>query len=152
MISYSPKKGTFMNENFIAKQVLDACFDIHRNMGPRLLESIYENMRAFELKQAGLSYKRQVPVPVKYKGVDFGIGFRADLIVEDCVVVELKSVELILPVHKKQVLSYLRLLDLRLALLVNFNGPLLHEGITRIVNKLDKSLDIERANSSRSGS
>lgn len=134
-----------MNENLIAKRVLDACFTIHRTIGPGMLESIYERVLAFELTQAGLGFRRQVPVPVKYKGTTIGVGFRADLIVEQLVVIELKSVELILPVHKKQVLSYLRLLDLKLALLINFNTPLLHEGITRIVNKLDDSVDPDRS-------
>lgn len=102
-----------------------------------MLESIYEKTLAFELNQAGLKVRRQVPVPVIYKGSTIGIGFRADMIVEDIVVVELKSVEFVLPLHKKQVLSYLRLLNLKLALLINFNSPLLHEGITRVVNNLD---------------
>lgn len=133
-----------MNENFVAKRVLDACFTIHRALGPGMLESIYERILAFELNQAGLRFRRQAPVPVIYKGTTIGIGFRADLIVEESVVVELKSVEFVLPLHKKQVLSYLRLLDMRLALLVNFNSPLLHEGITRIVNNFDDSSDNDR--------
>lgn len=133
-----------MNENLVAKRVLDACFTIHRALGPGMLESIYERVLAFEVRQAGLRFRRQAPVPVIYNGTTIGIGFRADLIVEESVVVEIKSIEFVLPLHKKQVLSYLRLLDMKLALLVNFNSPLLREGITRIVNNLDDSADNDR--------
>ena len=133
-----------MNENQVARQVLDACFTIHRTLGPGMLESIYEKVLVYELSQSGLRIRRQVPIPVIYKGMPIGLGFRADLIVEDLVVVELKSVEYVLPLHKKQELSYLRLLHMKLALLINFNAPLLREGITRVVNHLDDPLDIDR--------
>lgn len=125
-----------MDENQLATRVLDHCFEIHRELGPGLFESIYEEILAHELIQSGIAFERQVPIPVRYRGHVFGIGFRADMIVERRIILELKSVEFILPVHGKQGLSYLRLLDLRLGLLINFNSALLHQGITRIAHKL----------------
>lgn len=125
-----------MHENEVATKILDACFTVHRALGPGLLESVYEEAVAYELSTRQISAQRQVEIPVNFKGKELGIGFRADLIVCDLVVIELKSVETILPVHKKQLLNYLRLSGLRLGLLVNFNVPLLRDGITRIVNGL----------------
>jgi GxxExxY protein len=125
-----------MHENEAATKILDACFTLHRVLGPGLLESVYEKAVAHELSTRQISLRRQVEIPVNFKGKDLGIGFRADMIVCELVVIELKSVETILPVHKKQLLNYLRLTGLRLGLLVNFNVPLLRDGITRIVNGL----------------
>lgn len=125
-----------MKENDIARQVLGTCLEIHRNLGPGLLESVYEEVLAFELRDHGLSIARQVPIPIKYRSVELSVGFRADLIAEDEVLIELKSVETVLPVHKKQVLTYLKLTDLRLGLLVNFNSELLRDGFFRVVNGL----------------
>ncbi len=130
-------KGKFMHENEIAKLVLDAAFKIHKEVGPGLLESVYEELLAFELEKIGLSVKRQVGIPLMYESIKMEIGFRADLIVENNVIVELKSIETILDVHKKILLTYLKLSGLKLGLLINFNVSLLKEGIVRIVNRLD---------------
>jgi len=125
-----------MTENEIAKQIVDAAFKIHTTFGPGLLESVYETIMAYELQKRGLRVRRQQAIPVVYENVRMDIGFRADLIVEDKVVVEIKSVEAIAPVHKKQLLTYLRLTDKRLGLLINFNVELIKNGITRVVNGL----------------
>ncbi len=126
-----------MNENEIAKIVLDAAFEIHKKLGPGLLESVYEAIMEFELINTyGLKVIRQKGIPVIWKGKNMNLGFRSDLIVEDKVIVELKSVELIPPVYPKQVLTHLRLTDLRLGILINFNSTYLKDGIKRIVNNL----------------
>ena len=125
-----------MTENEISKIVVDAVFKIHNNLGPGLLESIYEEILVFELDKRGLKYERQKELPVFYEGVKMNIGFRTDIIVEDKVILELKSVERILDVHKKQLLTYLKLSDLKLGLLINFNVNLIKDGIIRIVNSL----------------
>lgn len=125
-----------MTENKIAKIIVDAAYQIHVRLGPGLLESVSETVLAYELKKRGLNVVRQVPVPVIYDDLDFEEGFRADLIVEDRVIIELKSVENILPVHKKQLLTYLRLKDCRLGLLINFGEALIKDGISRIANGL----------------
>jgi len=126
-----------MNENEIAKEIVDAAYHVHRKLGPGLLETVYEVLLAYELKKRGLNVKRQVPVAIVYENVKFDEGFRADLIVEDKVFVELKSVETVIPVHKKQLLTYLRLADKRLGLLINFGSELIRDGISRIVNGLN---------------
>lgn len=123
-----------MTENEVAKQIVDAAFRVHTSLGPGLLESVYEVVLAYELEQRGLRVVRQQPVPVVYQGTRIEMGFRADEIVEDKVVVEIKSVESIAPVHKKQLLTHLRLADKRLGLLINFNVALIKDGITRIAN------------------
>ncbi len=125
-----------MTENEIAKIIVDAAFQIHKRLGPGLLESVYEVVLAHELKKRGLRVKRQVPVAIVYDDIKFDEGFRADLIIEDKVIVELKSVENIVPVHKKQLLTYLRLSDKRLGLLINFGSELIRDGISRVVNGL----------------
>jgi GxxExxY protein len=125
-----------MHENEIARHIVDAAYHIHRKLGPGLLESVYETVLAFEIEKRGLTVKRQVPVSIEYEGIRFEEGFRADLIVEDIVIVELKSVENVSPVHKKQLLTYLRLTDSRLGLLINFGCALIRDGISRIVNRL----------------
>ena len=125
-----------MTENEISKQVVDAAFKIHTRLGPGLLKSVYEATLAYELKRRGLRIVRQKPTPVIYEEVQLEEGFRADLIAEDTVIIELKSVETIAPVHKKQVLTYLRLTNLKLGLLINFSEALIKDGIYRIVNGL----------------
>jgi GxxExxY protein len=125
-----------MTENVIAKEVVDAAYKVHTTLGPGLLESVYEVVLAHELKQRGLVAKKQVPVPIKYDSIVFDEGFRADIIVEDKVILELKSVERVAPVHKKQLLTYLRLADKRLGLLINFGEELIKTGISRVVNGL----------------
>jgi iron complex transport system substrate-binding protein len=122
--------------NRISGTIVDAAFHIHSALGPGLLESVYEAVLARELEKRGLQVERQKPVPIVFDGLRFDEGFRADLIVENCVVVELKSVEEIARVHAKQLLTYLRLLDFRLGLLINFGAPVIKDGIRRIVNKL----------------
>lgn len=113
-----------------------AALEVHRALGPGLLESVYENALAYELELRGLRVQRQVAVPAVYKAIRFEIAFRADLIVEELFVVELKSVEELAPVHAKQLLTYLKLSDKKLGLLINFNEVLLKDGIRRIANKL----------------
>lgn len=125
-----------MTENEIAKIVVNSCFQIHRELGPGLFESVYEQCLYFELIQAGLIVERQKEMPVFYKSNKMELGFRTDLIVAHKVIVEIKSVELIAPVHQKQLLTYLRLSGLKLGLLVNFNESLIKDGIQRIANNL----------------
>jgi GxxExxY protein len=125
-----------MTENEIATQVVDAAFTVHTRLGPGLLESVYEVILAHELQKRGLRVVRQKPIPIIYEGVKFDEGFRADLIVEDKVLVELKSIETVVPVHKKQVLTHLRLMNLKLGLLINFGDEFIKNGISRIANGL----------------
>ena len=125
-----------MMENEIAKIIVDAALKIHRSLGPGLLESVYEATLAHELRTRGLQVTQQLGVPVNYDGVRLGLGFRADLVVGHKVMVEIKSVELIAPVHRKQLQTYLRLMGLHLGLLINFNVELIKDGIQRVVNRL----------------
>ena len=125
-----------MTENEVAKIIVDTAFQIHKRLGPGLLESVYEVILAHELKRRGLKVDRQVPVAIVFDGIRFDEGFRADVIVGDKVIVELKSVENVIPVHKKQLLTYLRLTDKRLGLLLNFGSELIRDGISRVVNNL----------------
>ena len=134
-----------MTENAIAKEIVDAAFRIHTTLGPALLESVYDAILAYELAQRGLRVSRQQPIPVVYGAVKIDMGFRADLIVEDKVIAEIKSVEALAPVHKKQLPTYLTvqelkahwLADKRLGLLINFHTALIKDGISRIVNGLE---------------
>ena len=125
-----------MKENEIATVVLDAAFKIHTNLGPGLLESVYEAVLAYELTKRGVVVRRQVPIPIRHEGLSFEEGFRADLLAGESVVVELKSVETLAPVHGKQVLTQLRLSGHRLGLLINFGEVHLKDGIKRIANGL----------------
>lgn len=125
-----------MTENEISKIIVNTCYNIHVKLGPGLLESVYEEILFHELKQQGLKVERQKSIPVFWDDIKMEIGFRADLIVENKVIIELKSVEAIAPVHPKQLLTYLRITGLKLGLLINFNEKLIKEGITRIVNNL----------------
>jgi GxxExxY protein len=121
--------------NLISGTIVDAAFHIHSALGPGLLESVCEVILAHELEKRGLEVVRQKPIPIVFDGLRFDEGFRADLVVENCVVVELKSVEEIARVHAKQLLTYLRLLDFRLGLLINFGAPVMKDGIRRVVNR-----------------
>ncbi|MEQ8848088.1 GxxExxY protein [Botrimarina sp.] len=125
-----------MRENEVAKAIVDASYKIHTQLGPGLLESVYEVVLAHELRQRGFEVRRQVPVSISYEGLRFDEGYRLDLLVDECVVVELKFVEELSGVHKKQLLTYLKLADKRLGLLVNFNTELIKDGICRVVNGL----------------
>jgi GxxExxY protein len=125
-----------MTENAITKEIVDAAFKIHTTLGPGLLESVYQTVLAYELQQRGLQVRNHQPAPIFYGSIRMDTGFQADLIVEDKVIVEIKSVEALAPVHKKQLLTYLRLADKRLGLLINFNSVLIKDGIHRIVNGL----------------
>ena len=125
-----------MNENEISKIIVNTAFQIHTQLGPGLLESVYEEILYFELSKQGLKVERQKAIPVIWNELKMEIGFRADLIVENKVIIEIKSVETIAPVHPKQLLTYLRLTGFKLGLLINFNKPLIKTGITRIVNNL----------------
>jgi GxxExxY protein len=125
-----------MTENQIAKAVVDVAYKLHTELGPGLLETVYEVLMEHELVRRGFSVRRQVPVPIEWNGVKFTEGFKADLIVNDLVIVELKSVEKLAPVHAKQLLTYLRLKKLRLGLLINFGEEVIKEGIKRVVNGL----------------
>ena len=125
-----------MTENEISKIVVDIAYKVHTKIGPGLLESVYEEIMFCEIKNYGLKVERQKAIPVFWKEKQLEIGFRADLIVESKVIIELKSVEEIAPVHYKQLLTYLKLTDLKLGLLINFNEYLIKDGIKRIVNNL----------------
>ena len=127
-----------MTENEISKQVVDAAYTIHVALGPGLLESVYETVMCHELRKRGLKVERQVAVPVVYDGLQFEEGFRADIVVEGKVILELKSVEHVLPVHSKQTLTYVRLMDKRLGFLINFGAARVKDGIWRIVNGLEE--------------
>ena len=123
-------------ENELAEKVLDISFHMHRSLGPGLLESVYEEVLSYELKKMNIQSSRQVGIPVSYEAVILDIGFRADVIVEGKLIVEIKSVENIIPVHKKQLLTYLKLSGIKLGLLINFNEEFLKDGIKRIANGL----------------
>ncbi len=116
----------------VARAIVDAAYSVHSQLGPGLLENVYEVCLVHELKKRGQAVGRQVVVPVDYDGVRLDAGLRLDLLVENCVIVELKAVEAILPVHTAQVLTYLKLGGYRLGLLINFNGPLIRDGIRRV--------------------
>jgi GxxExxY protein len=123
-----------MSENELGKIIVDCGFNIHKKLGPGLLETVYEVVLEHELNSRGLKTSRQVSIPITYDKIKFTEGFRADLIVEDMVILELKSIEQIHPVHKKQLLTYLRLANKRLGYLINFGSVLFKDGITRLVN------------------
>jgi GxxExxY protein len=125
-----------MTENAIAKEIVDAAYHVHVALGPGLLESVYATVLDHELTHRGHRVASQHPVPIVYGDVRISTAFRADLIVEDKVIVEVKSVDQIAPVHKRQLLTYLRLADKRLGLLINFNVAIIKAGITRVVNGL----------------
>lgn len=123
-----------MRENDISYEIRGAAFRVHNTLGPGLLESVYEQAMVYELTKTGHKVKSQLGIPVRYEEIYLDIGFRLDLLVDDLVIVELKSVETVLKVHYKQLLTYLRLTDRRLGLLINFNDVTLKNSITRIIN------------------
>jgi GxxExxY protein len=125
-----------VTENEIAHHIVDVAFKIHTQLGPGIFESIYESILESELKKRGLSVERQQGIPVVWDDIHFKFGFRADLIVSGKVIVEIKSVEALAPVHKKQLVTYLRLVDKKLGLLINFNVALIKDGIIRVANGL----------------
>lgn len=122
--------------NKLSKTILDISIEIHKQLGPGLLESIYEICFCKELNLRNIKFKRQVEIPVYYKGEKLSTSFRIDILVENEIIIELKAIENILPVHKSQLLTYLKLTKKRLGLLINFNVPYMVEGFHRIVNKL----------------
>lgn len=126
-----------MTENQIAKEVVDAAVKTHSELGPGLLESVYEIVLARELRRRDLRVERQVPIPIEYEGFRFDEGFLADIIVEGKVILELKSVEQLAKVHHKQLFTYLKLADKRLGLLLNFGAELMKDGINRIANGME---------------
>jgi len=123
-----------MTENEIGKIIIDTAIAVHKEIGPGLLETVYEVILSHELEKYGLSTERQVPIPIEYNGIQFDEGFRADILVENKVIIELKSVESLNKAHKKQVLSYLRLTGLKLGYLLNFGEAFIKDGISRIIN------------------
>jgi GxxExxY protein len=125
-----------MIENEISGEIVDVSYKIHVALGPGLLESVYEAVMAYEFEERGLNFERQKPIPITYKDIHLKEGFRTDFIVENKIIVELKSVESITRVHQKQLLTYLRLTTKKLGLLINFNTEYIKDGIQRIVNKL----------------
>ena len=125
-----------IKENEVSNKIIGASIEVHKILGPGLLESAYEECLCRELSLIGLSFESQKPLPINYKGVQLDCGYRLDLVVENCVIVELKSVETLLPIHQAQLLTYLKLTGLKLGLLINFNVPVLKNGIKRVVNKL----------------
>ncbi|MFU8837639.1 MAG: GxxExxY protein [Thiohalomonadaceae bacterium] len=128
-----------MTEDEIGKQLVDASVQLHQGMGPGLLESVYEVVLTHELRSRGIKVERQVAIPIAYQGFRFDEGYRADLLLDDKVIVELKCVERLNNAHKKQLLTYLRLSGNRLGYLLNFSEALMKNGITRIVNKLEET-------------
>jgi len=120
----------------IGGQIIDASIKVHRVLGPGLMESAYQACLAFELQQRGLQVKTEVVQPVKYEGLIIDAGYRLDMVVEDSVIIENKSAEQLLPIHQAQLLTYLRLRDFRLGYLINWNVPLIKDGIRRMVNNL----------------
>ena len=127
-----------MTENSIATLVVDAAFKIHKSLGPGLLESVYQATLSYELEKRGLNVRQQVGLPVYYETLKLEIGYRVDLIVADKVIIEIKSVEALALVHRMQLLTYLRLAELRLGLLINFNVERIRDGIHRVVNGLGR--------------
>ena len=125
-----------MKENQLATVIVDLAFQIHSKLGPGLFESVYEEIICHELGNLNLPFTRQHPIPVIWNDIKLGHGFRADIIVDNCVIIEIKSIEHIGNVHKKQLLTYLKLTNHKLGLLINFNEALIKHGITRIVNNL----------------
>jgi len=128
----------------VARQIVDAAVRVHRELGPGLLESAYQTCLAYELGQRGLQVACEVPFPIQYGGIHIDGGYRADMLVEDCIIVENKTVDEILPVHQAQLITYLKLSGKHVGFLLNWNVPLMKQGIKRIVNKLPNQEDNRR--------
>ncbi len=127
-----------MDINKLSSRIIGAAIEVHKALGPGLLESAYEECICYELSTGGLSLARQKPLAVQYKGINLDCGYRLDVVVEDAIILELKSCEKIEPIHKAQLLTYLKLSGIKLGLLLNFNVTLMREGIVRIVNELEE--------------
>lgn len=125
-------------ENQLTEKIIGCAIDVHKALGPGLLESAYEECLCYELSKSNVQFKRQVPIPVVYKEVRLDCGYRIDLVVEDSVIVELKTVEKLLPIHEAQLLTYLKLYKSSLGLLINFNVPVIKDGVKRIVNQFQE--------------
>ena len=125
-----------MDENALSNEVIGAAIEVHRQIGPGLLESVYQECLTYELTGRGINVKQEVPVAVRYKGREFPAAYRMDLLIEDKLVGELKAVDIMLPVYMAQLLSYLKMSRLKLGLLINFNVPQLRDGVKRVVNQL----------------
>ncbi|MBW4469091.1 MAG: GxxExxY protein [Stenomitos rutilans HA7619-LM2] len=123
----------------LTQQTIGACIEVHRHLGPGLLESAYEHCLCYELSLAGLEFERQKPLPIVYKGVQLDCGYRLDVVVEDRLILELKAVEVLLPVHSAQLLTYLKLSCLTVGLLINFNVPVLKSGLKRIATNFQET-------------
>ena len=132
--AHKEHKGLKMNENELSEIIIECAIKVHKTLGPGLLESVYEKILAYELKKKSLKVECQVSVPITYENIIFNEGFRADIIVNDSVIVELKSINEFDPVHFKQLLTYLKLTDKKLGLLLNFNKELLKDGVKRVIN------------------
>ena len=117
----------------LSNRVIGCALEVHRNLGPGLLESTYEQCLAYEMKLAGMAFKLQYPLPVEYKGIKLDCGYRIDLLVDNSIIIELKSVDKILPIHQAQLLTYMKLADISIGLLINFNVKYLKDGIKRMV-------------------
>lgn len=130
-----------MTEDEVGRLIVDVAVQIHQEVGPGLLETVYEVILAYELRRRGLGVERQIPIPVTYEGLKFDEGFRVDLIVENKVIIELKCVARLNNAHRKQLLTYLRLADKKLGYLLNFGEFLMKNGIARIANRLPEHLD-----------
>lgn len=126
-------------ENLVTEKIIGCAIEVHKALGPGLLESAYEECFCYELSQNGISFSRQVPLPVVYKGIKLDCGYRIDVLVDDAVIVELKTVEKLLPIHEAQLLTYLKLYRRSLGLLMNFNVPALKDGIKRFVNQFQEN-------------
>jgi GxxExxY protein len=125
---------TYINE--LTEKVIGAAIEVHKSLGPGLLESVYEECLCYELGSRQIGYQRQIPVPIKYKKVNLDCGYRLDVVVENTIILELKSCERIESIHKAQLLTYLKLSGLKIGLIINFNVPVLKDGIVRMVNNL----------------
>ena len=130
----SQRHGDTEKIDKLSTQVIGASIDVHKTLGPGLLESVYQKCLAYELTERGLAFSSEQHLPIKYKSLTFNDAYRTDFIINDCLIVELKAVEAILPLHKAQLLSYLKLIGIKLGLLINFNVPVLKQGISRIIN------------------
>lgn len=134
-----------MSENEVTEQIIGAAIKVHKNLGPGLLESVYESCLYFEIFKSGLFVERQKPIPVVYAEVKLDCGYRADLVVERKVIIEIKSVEALNEIHLMQTITHLRLLDLRVGLLINFNVVRLTAGLRRVVNNYRESYDSKKS-------
>ncbi len=135
----------------LTKLIIGSAIEVHRHTGPGLLESAYEECLCYELSQRGLSFKRQVDLPVSYKGIKLDCGYKMDLVVEDKVVLELKAIDQLLPIHSAQLLTYLKLSGIRVGLLLNFHEPVLKKGIKRLLNDPPGISSVPSVSSVRSG-